>query len=140
MDLNKHIVSDANKFDNFIKQFCLDEANNYFIPNIKKVILDNYDSYLIGNVVDKNSRTNPINYRDEFLSALNNFNFIVDNDFKKSFRNFSSDDYYSKRNLIFPIHFLKAENFVKYLNEKEKPKKQFEAPDLDKFRQWEENK
>ena len=85
MDLNKHIVSDANKFDNFIKQFCITEANNYFIPNIKKVILDNYDSYLIGNVVDKNSRTNPINYRDEFLSVLNNFNFIVDNDFKKSF-------------------------------------------------------
>lgn len=61
-------------------------------------------------------------------------------DFKKAFRNFSSDDYYSKRNLIFPIHFLKAENFVKYLNEKEKPKKQFEAPDLDKFRQWEDLK
>ena len=41
-------------------------------------------------------------------------------DFKKAFRNFSSDDYYSKKNLIFPNHFLKAENFVKYLNDKPK--------------------
>lgn len=55
-------------------------------------------------------------------------------DFKKAFRNFSSDVYYSGNNLLFPVHFLKPENFVKYLNEKEKPKKQFEAPDLETFR------
>lgn len=55
-------------------------------------------------------------------------------DFKTAFKNFSKDPYYVDNNLIFPKYFLKEETFVKYLNEKEKPKKQFEAPDLETFR------
>ena len=38
-------------------------------------------------------------------------------DFKKAFKNFSSDKYYLDNNLIFPKHFLKEDNFIKYLNQ-----------------------
>jgi len=38
-------------------------------------------------------------------------------DFKKAFKNFSSDKYYLDNNLIFPNHFLKEDNFIKYLNQ-----------------------
>ena len=38
-------------------------------------------------------------------------------DFKKAFKNFSADKYYLDNNLIFPKHFLKEDNFIKYLNQ-----------------------
>jgi len=43
-------------------------------------------------------------------------NTYTKEDFKKAFKNFSSDKYYKDNNLLFPIHFLKLENFTKYLN------------------------
>ena len=38
-------------------------------------------------------------------------------DFKTAFKNFSNDKYYLDNNLIFPKHFLKEDNFIKYLNQ-----------------------
>jgi hypothetical protein len=35
-----------------------------------------YDDELVATVTDKNSRANPLYYRDEFLEKLNEFNFI----------------------------------------------------------------
>lgn len=37
-------------------------------------------------------------------------------EFKKAFKGICNDKYYSSNNLIFPIHFLKMENFNKFLN------------------------
>lgn len=40
-------------------------------------------------------------------------------DFKQAFKGFSNDAYFKSNNMLFPIHFLKEENFTKFLNAKE---------------------
>lgn len=40
-------------------------------------------------------------------------------DFKQAFKGFSNDGYFKSNNLLMPIHFLKEENFTKFLNAKE---------------------
>ena len=61
-------------------------------------------------------------YNVKKLSALDKqlFNELKDyskEDFKTAFKNFSTDKYYLDNNLIFPKHFLKEDNFIKYLNQ-----------------------
>lgn len=46
---------------------------------IKEAILNKYDAELLDVVTDKNSKTNPNLYRDEFVSRLNSFSYIADN-------------------------------------------------------------
>jgi hypothetical protein len=46
------------------------------IPNIINIILNTYDAELTGRVTDRRSRTNPIYYRDEFESALDEFEWF----------------------------------------------------------------
>ena len=63
-----------------------------------------------------------LEYNVKKLSAYDKqlFNELKDytkEDFKKAFKNFSSDKYYLDNNLIFPKHFLKEDNFIKYLNQ-----------------------
>ena len=48
--------------------------------------------------------------------AFNELKEYTKEDFKTAFKNFSADKYYLDNNLIFPKHFLKEDNFVKYLN------------------------
>jgi hypothetical protein len=50
----------------------------------------------------------------QYFSELQNTYTI--NDFKKAFKGISVDEYYTQNKLIFPIHFLKTENFTKFLN------------------------
>jgi hypothetical protein len=47
-----------------------------YIPLIQKMILDQYDSNLVGVVTDRRSKTNPMFYRDEFKNALESFNYL----------------------------------------------------------------
>jgi hypothetical protein len=49
------------------------------IEEIKKRIIDKYDEELTSAVTDRNSKTNPILYRNEFVDKLNEFVFIEDN-------------------------------------------------------------
>lgn len=41
-------------------------------------------------------------------------------EFKNAFKGFSKDAYFKENNMLFPTHFLKVENFTKFLNFKEK--------------------
>jgi hypothetical protein len=47
-----------------------------YVPLIQKMILDEYDSELVGVVTDRRSKTNPMFYRDEFKNALESFNYL----------------------------------------------------------------
>jgi len=47
-----------------------------YVPLIQKMILDQYDSDLVGIVTDRRSKTNPMFYRDEFKNALESFNYL----------------------------------------------------------------
>ena len=51
-----------------------------YIPLIQKMILDQYDSDLVGVVTDRRSRTNPMFYREEFKNALEDFNYLKTGD------------------------------------------------------------
>ena len=69
--------------ENKIKSIHSDLANNFesdfervYIPEIKDTILAEYDTKLVDVVTDRNSRTNPLYYRDEFSSALNDFDYV----------------------------------------------------------------
>jgi hypothetical protein len=47
-----------------------------YVPLMQKMILDQYDSNLVGVVTDRRSKTNPMFYRDEFKNALESFNYL----------------------------------------------------------------
>lgn len=52
-----------------------------------------------------------------FFKELSVYNIY---EFKKAFHGFSTDKFFVENNMLFPIHFLKVENFTKFLNAKEK--------------------
>ena len=49
---------------------------DYHIPEIQNIILQEYDIELTGRVTDRRSRTNPIYYRDDFKAALLSFDYL----------------------------------------------------------------
>ena len=49
------------------------------VEQIKQKIIDEYDEELVDVVTDRNSKTNPNLYRDEFIARLDKFSFIEDN-------------------------------------------------------------
>jgi hypothetical protein len=51
-----------------------------YIPQIKELIMENYDSELVDVVTDRKSKTNPLFYREEFETALDEFEYIVKNE------------------------------------------------------------
>ena len=56
-----------------------DELESTYIPRIKELIMADYDSELVDVVTDRNSKTNPLFYREEFEVALNEFEYIMQN-------------------------------------------------------------
>lgn len=71
-ELKKKVKSiDKSVVKNFVRIFELD-----YIPQIKEAILTDYDNELVALVTDRNSRTNPLYYRDEFKTALDNFEYL----------------------------------------------------------------
>jgi hypothetical protein len=77
VDLKTQMKNTVNRINssvakNFMKDF---EAN--YIPEIVDIIMQDYDDELVSVVTDRNSRTNPLYYRDEFLEALNNFEYLT---------------------------------------------------------------
>ena len=88
--------------------------------NIKESELHTHESFLIWFKECRNYIN--LEYNVKRLSAYDRqlFNVLTEytkEDFKKAFKNFSSDKYYLDNNLIFPKHFLKEDNFIKYLNQ-----------------------
>lgn len=51
-----------------------------YIPQIKELIMAEYDSELVAVVTDRKSKTNPLFYREEFEIALNEFEYIIKNE------------------------------------------------------------
>jgi len=51
-----------------------------YIPQIKELIMANYDSELVDVVTNRKSKTNPLFYREEFETALDEFEYIVKNE------------------------------------------------------------
>ncbi len=49
---------------------------SYFINDIVDVVMSEYDDKLVGVVTDRESKSNPIFYRDAFLERLQEFNFL----------------------------------------------------------------
>jgi len=48
------------------------------VEEIKQAIIAEYDEELVDVVTDRNSKTNPNLYRDEFIDRLNSFSYIED--------------------------------------------------------------
>lgn len=46
------------------------------IPEVVGYIMKLYDDKLVGSVIDRNSKTNPLYYREEFFERLYNFEYI----------------------------------------------------------------
>lgn len=65
-----------NKFQRFFTDYWVDELNGVYIPMIQDMIMESYDSELVGVVTNRDSKTNPLFYREEFLTALYNFEYI----------------------------------------------------------------
>ncbi len=51
-----------------------------YIPQIKELIMAEYDSELLAVVTDRKSKTNPLFYREEFETMLDEFDYIVQNE------------------------------------------------------------
>ena len=66
----------AEKYNDLIQERYIENLENYYIPIIQDIILQEYDGQLVGRVTDRRSRTNPIFYRDEFKQALLDFEWI----------------------------------------------------------------
>lgn len=66
----------TNKFKKFLTDYWIDELNEIYIPIIQDMIMESYDSELVGVVTNRDSKTNPLFYREEFLTALYNFEYI----------------------------------------------------------------
>jgi len=63
----------VDQMDRLIQKIYVENLENYYIPQIENIILQTYDTELVGRVTDRKSRTNPIYYRDEFQQALRDF-------------------------------------------------------------------
>jgi hypothetical protein len=70
------VRKDTDNFDKFLKRKIREDLVKIYVPQIREVIMQNYDVELVGRVTDRNSRTNPIYYREEFEEALDNFNWL----------------------------------------------------------------
>jgi len=61
--------------DTFVK-----DLKDIYIPQIKELIMADYDSELVAVVTNSKSKTNPLFYREEFEIALSEFEYIVKNE------------------------------------------------------------
>lgn len=72
------VTKTVRKFDQFLVEYWVEELKDVYIPLIQEMIMEEYDAELIGVVTDRNSRTNPLFYRDDFETALVNFEYIIE--------------------------------------------------------------
>lgn len=69
----------SKKVEQALKNHLKNEAE-VFIERIKQVIIEEYDNQLIGFKADRRSKIDYNTYRDKFVSRLNEFQFIKDNE------------------------------------------------------------
>lgn len=78
--MNKELSSLIKREKRRIKDKLLDEIDRHLMDDYIDSVMAEYDSELIGSVTDRRSRTNPIIYRGEFQTALENFDYVDIND------------------------------------------------------------
>jgi len=62
-------------FKTIVKNQLIQKFNGV-VPEIKQIIMQTYDDLLMGVVTDRNSKTNPVFYKDEFEDRLNKIKFV----------------------------------------------------------------
>ena len=62
------------------KKHLITAIKNTAVPKIKESIISDYNMMLNGRVTDRRSRTAPEDYMDDFVSRLENFNYIKSDD------------------------------------------------------------
>ena len=78
-DLSRQTVRKKTaQMDRLIRDNYVDDLERDHIPIIQEIIMRDYDIELTGRVTDRRSKTNPIYYRDEFETALIEFDWIVE--------------------------------------------------------------
>ena len=73
------IKSSVRSYNDILIDSFGDELEQIYIPKIKELIMANYDSELVDVVTTRKSKTNPLFYREEFETALNEFEYIIQN-------------------------------------------------------------
>lgn len=80
MAIPMQVTKYVNKFDVFLRNRWIRDLEELHIPEIQRRIMEAYDSELVGVVTDRESKTNPVEYRDDFEEALDNFQYIIENE------------------------------------------------------------
>lgn len=78
--MNKTLKKANKDLTKIIEKNILRRVEEYVIPIIKEMITNDYNMMLNGRVTDRNSRTNPEDYMDEFVDRLDEFEYIVKTD------------------------------------------------------------
>jgi hypothetical protein len=85
-----------------IKSYLLKDLQSNCIPEIKKIILEDYNALLVGRVTDIKSRTAPDEYLEDFTNRLNTFEYIkmVDGEVKLEVPDIDTFDFSGRLRVI----------------------------------------
>jgi hypothetical protein len=73
------IKNEVRSYSDMLMDSFGDDLEYIHIPQIKELIMADYNSELVDVVTDRKSKTNPLLYREEFEIALNEFEYIMQN-------------------------------------------------------------
>jgi hypothetical protein len=73
------VKKDVKSYNDILINSFGDDLESIYIPKIKELIMANYDLELVDVVTNRKSKTNPLFYRDEFETVLNEFEYIIKN-------------------------------------------------------------
>lgn len=73
------VKKDVKSYNDILINYFGDDLESTYIPKIKELIMANYDLELVDVVTNRKSKTNPLFYRDEFETVLNEFEYIIKN-------------------------------------------------------------
>jgi len=74
------VKTSVKSYNNILMDSFGDELESTYIPRIKELIMADYDSELVDVITNRKSKTNPLFYREEFEVALNEFDYIMQNE------------------------------------------------------------
>ena len=70
------VKSASVSLDKKIKYHLDIDIRNKYILQIQELLINEYDSKLVGVVSDRQSKTNPVFYKEEFVDAIKNFEYL----------------------------------------------------------------
>jgi hypothetical protein len=75
--MNKLVSKATKDLTKITTRIVVENLEKEAIPIVKNMIMNDYEMLLNGRVTDRNSRTNPEDYMDEFESSLSVFKFVI---------------------------------------------------------------